>query len=93
MVLVAKPMFLGMENHLGLFSEASDQPEGHEQGGGTVGGQEALQGVKFLLHASEHAKYLVPVTKPMFWGMENHLGPFSEASDQPEGQELGARDV
>ena len=40
MVLVAKPMFLGMENHLGLFSEASDRPEGHEQGGGTVGGQE-----------------------------------------------------
>ena len=50
MVLVAKPMCLDMENHLGLFSEASDhQPEGHEQGGGTVGGQEALQGVKFYL--------------------------------------------
>ena len=27
MVLVAKPMFWGMGNHLGLFSEASDQPE------------------------------------------------------------------
>ena len=49
MVLVAKPMFLGMENHLGLFSEASDQPEGHEQGGGTVRCQEALQGGKFYL--------------------------------------------
>ena len=39
MVLVAKPMFLGMENHLGLFSEASDQPEGHRKGGGAEGGQ------------------------------------------------------
>ena len=32
-----------------LYSEASDRPEGHEQGGGAVGGQEALQGVKFYL--------------------------------------------
>ena len=49
MVLVAKPMFWGMENHLGPFSEASDRPEGHEQGGGGEGDQEALQGVKFYL--------------------------------------------
>ena len=28
-------------------TEASDLPEGHEQGVGAVGGQEALQGVKF----------------------------------------------
>ena len=49
MVLVAKPMFCCMGNHLGLFSEASDRPEGHEQGGGGEGGQEALQGVKFYL--------------------------------------------
>ena len=49
MVLVAKPMFWGMGNHLGLFSEASDRPEGHKQGGGAEGGQEALQGVKFYL--------------------------------------------
>ena len=42
MIVVATPMFLGMENHLGLFSEASDQPEGHEQGGGTVGGLSQL---------------------------------------------------
>ena len=27
---------------------------------------------------------MVLVAKPMFWGMENHLGPFSEASDQPQ---------
>ena len=39
--------------------------------------------------ASEHARDIVLVAKAMFWGMENHLGPFSEASDQPEGQELG----
>ena len=25
----------------------------------------------------------------MFWGMGNHMGPFSEASDRPEVQELG----
>ena len=32
---------------------------------------------------------MVLVAKPMFWGIRNHLGPFSEASDRPEGQELG----
>ena len=45
MVLVAKPMFWGMGNHLGPFSEASDRPEGQELGGGAVGGQEGLQEV------------------------------------------------
>ena len=49
MVLVSKPMFLGMENHLGQFSEASYRPESHEHGGRAEGGQEALQGVKFYL--------------------------------------------
>ena len=38
-----------MVNHLRPYSEASDLPEGHEQGVGAVGGQEALQGVKFYL--------------------------------------------
>ena len=47
MVLVAKPMFWGMENHLGPFSETSDQPEGQELGAGAVGGLEGLQEVKF----------------------------------------------
>ena len=47
MVLVAKPVFWGMGNHLGPFSEASDRPEGQELGGGAVGGQEVLQDVKF----------------------------------------------
>ena len=47
MVLVAKPMFWGMGNHLGPFSEDSDRPEGQELGGGAVGGQEVLQEVKF----------------------------------------------
>ena len=32
---------------------------------------------------------MVLVAKPIFWGLGNHLGPFSEASDRPEGQELG----
>ena len=92
MVLVAKPMFWGMWNHLGPFSEVSDRPEDQEQGGGAVGSQEGLQVVKSNLGSnsdSEHARDMVLVSKPMFWGMENHLGPFSEASDQPEGQELG----
>ena len=39
-------MFLGMENHLGQFSEASDRPEGHKKGGGAEGVQKVLQGVK-----------------------------------------------
>ena len=28
------------------------------------------------------------VSVPMFWGKGNHLGPFSWASDRPEGQEM-----
>ena len=47
MVLVAKPMFWGMRNHFGPFSEASNRPEGQELGEGAVGGQEGLQEVKF----------------------------------------------
>ena len=47
MVLVTKPMFWGIGNNLGQFSEASDRPEGQELGGGAVGGQEVLQEVKF----------------------------------------------
>ena len=47
MVLVAKPMFCGMGNHLEPFSEASNRPEGQELGGEAVGGQEGLQEVKF----------------------------------------------
>ena len=33
---------------------------------------------------------MVLVATPMFWGMGNHLGPFSEGSDRSEGQELCA---
>ena len=47
MVLVAKPMFCCMGNHLGQFSEASDRPEGQELGAGAVGGQKDIQEVKF----------------------------------------------
>ena len=47
MVLVTKPMFWDMGNHLGPFSEASGQFKCQELGGGAVGGQEGLQGVKF----------------------------------------------
>ena len=38
-----------MVNHLRPLSESSDWPDGHEQGGGAEGGQEALRGVKFYL--------------------------------------------
>ena len=43
--------------------------------------------------ASEHAKDMVLVAKPMLWGMGNLLGPFSEASDRPKGQEQGGGGV
>ena len=47
MVLVAKPTFSGMRNHLEPISEAQDRPEGQELGEGAVGGQGVLQEVKF----------------------------------------------
>ena len=47
MVLVTKGMFWDMGNHLGPFSEASDQHEGQELGGWAVGGPEVLQEMKF----------------------------------------------
>ena len=47
LILVSNPRFLGMGNHLGPFSGASDQPEGQELGGEAVGRQEGLQEVKF----------------------------------------------
>ena len=46
MVLVTKPMFFDMGNHLRPLSEAPDRPEGQELGRGAVGGQEVLQEVK-----------------------------------------------
>ena len=39
-------MFWGMGNHLGSFSGASDRSESQEQGGGAVGSQGQLEGVK-----------------------------------------------
>ena len=47
MVLVTKPMFWDMRNHLRPLSEAPDRPEGQEQGVGAVGGPEVPQEVKF----------------------------------------------
>ena len=46
LILVSNPRFLGMANHLGPFSGASDRHEGQELGRGAVGGQEVLQEVK-----------------------------------------------
>ena len=46
MVLVTKPMFWDMGNHLRPFSEAPDRPEGQELDGGAVGGHKELQEVK-----------------------------------------------
>ena len=39
-------MFWGMGNHLRPFLEATEGPGGQEQGGGAVGGQGQLQGLK-----------------------------------------------
>ena len=39
--------------------------------------------------ASDHARHLVLVSIPIFFGIGNHLGPFSGTSDQSEGQEQG----
>ena len=76
MVLVAKPMYWGMGNHFGPFSEVSDRPEDQEQGGGAVGSQEGLQVVKSNLGSnsvSKHARDMVLVSKPMFWGIGNRV--------------------
>ena len=48
LILVSNPRFWGMGNHLGLFTEASDCPEGQEQAVQAVGGQGALRGVTQL---------------------------------------------
>ena len=46
LILVSNPRFLGMANHLGPFSGASERPVGQELGGRAVGGHEGLQEVK-----------------------------------------------
>ena len=43
--------------------------------------------------ASEQARDLILMATPRFLGMANHLGPFPEASDGPEGQEQPVRAV
>ena len=55
MVLVTKPMFWDMGNHLRPFSEAPDRPEGQELGGGAVGGQE-VQIIDENMHQSYNFK-------------------------------------
>ena len=45
------------------------------------------------ISASEHARDLILVSNPRFLSMANHLGPFPEASDGPEGQEQPVRPV
>ena len=41
--------------------------------------------------SSGQARDMVLMTNTRFLGMGNHLEPFSEASNRPEGQELGGR--
>ena len=43
--------------------------------------------------ASGHPLDMVLVSNPRFLSMGNHLEPFSEASNRPEGQELGGEAV
>ena len=57
-----------MGNHVGPFSWASDWSEGQEMGGGAVGGQGPLQGVKLLIWIW----HLILVSNPMFFGIGNH---------------------
>ena len=73
-----------MGNHLGPFSEVSDRPEGQEQGGGAVGSQEGLQVVKPNLGSnsvSEHARYMVLVSKP---GVLGHRESFEASENGPK---------
>ena len=72
-----------MGNHLRLFPEASDWPEGWEQPVWAVGGQGELQEVTQPPSMLETCFFF----KPRFFGMGNHLRPFPEASDWPEGWE------
>ena len=64
LVLVSKPMFFGMGNHLRPFSEASDWPDAQEQALGAVGGQGALPGVTQLLSMLETWFWC---QNPCFW--------------------------
>ena len=64
-------------------TEAPDGPEGQEQPVQAVGGQGELRGVTQLPSKLNTGFFL----KPRFLGMGNHLGPFSEAPDGPQGQE------
>ena len=63
--------FLGKGNHLGLFSGASDQPEGQELGGGAVGGQEGLQEVKFFPWG---VTQLLSMLETWFWPQNQCFG-------------------
>ena len=68
MVLVSNPRFLGMGNHLGPFSEASDRPEGQELGGGAVGGQQGLQSsskAKLEIYDPQMVYYLLQPLQPI----------------------------
>ena len=64
--LVSNHMFLGMVNHLVPFPGASDWSEGQDLGGGAVGDQGCLQGVKNDNYGSEQARNLTLVLNPMF---------------------------
>ena len=67
-----------MGNHLGLFSGASDQPEGQELGGGAVGGQEGLQEVKFFTWG---VTQLLSMLETWFWCQNQCLGLYGIICD------------
>ena len=39
------------------------------------------------------SRVYILVSSPRFWVMDNHLGPYSEAPDRPDGQEHAAQAV
>ena len=77
LILVSHTMFFGMRNHMGPFLWETDRSEVQEQGGGAVGGQGPLQGVKLLFWFWD----LILMSHTIFFGMGNHMAEMSKLPD------------
>ena len=79
-----KSMLWDVKNHLGQFPEASDRHEGQKLDCEVKEDFKKRNSILGSKSASEHARDMVLVSKPMFSDMGNHLEPFlgrSEASE------------